>query len=62
MTRLNGSTRVLILELRVNAERDTVQLIEQTAKTLDLKVGEHESHEWIRLMHLRHINEEKTNA
>jgi hypothetical protein len=61
MSELALSTKVIILECRVNADRDTVQLVEQTAKTLNLKVGKHESHEWVQLMHIRNINKEKVS-
>lgn len=62
MTHLTESTKVIILECRVNATRDTVHLVEQTAKTLNLKIGEHDSHEWVRLMHLRNINKENIHG
>lgn len=58
MSRFATTTKVLILECRVNAERDTVELIEQTARTLNLKVGEHDDQEWVQLMHIRTINKE----
>ncbi len=59
MTHLTSSTRVLILELRINATRDTVTLVEQVPKVLDVDIGEDEQREWIQLMHIRNINKEK---
>ena len=62
MTRLTPSTRVLILELRVNSERDTVHLVEQVARVLDVDIGEQDSQEWVQPMHVRKINPVRSGA
>lgn len=62
MTLLTSSIKMVILEIHFNSTRDTVALVEQTAKTLNLKVGEHDSHEWIQLTHIRNINKETIDA
>jgi hypothetical protein len=59
MTRLANSTKVIILECRINSTRDTVHLVEQVAKVLDVDIGEDERNEWIQLMHIRNINVNK---
>jgi hypothetical protein len=62
MTHLAASTKMVVLEMHINSERDTVDLVEQVAKVLDVDIGEHEEREWVRLMHLRTINKEPTNV
>ena len=62
MTRLAESTKSVILEMHINSSRDTIQLVEQVAKVLDVDIGEQNEKEWVRLMHIRHINKEKTIA
>jgi hypothetical protein len=62
MSNLADSTKVIILECRVNMTRDTVELVEQVAKVLDVDIGERDGHEWIQLTHIRNINKEPTNA
>lgn len=58
MTRLADSSKMVILELHINATRDTIHLVEQIAKVLAVDIGEGERNEWVQLMHLRNINKE----
>jgi hypothetical protein len=62
MTRLTAPTKMVMLEMHINSERDMVDIVEQIAKTLDVHIGEHDTHEWVQLMHIRSINREPTNA
>ena len=62
MTRLTDSTKHLVLELHVNDDRNTLQLIEQIAKTLNIASSTKEQVEYVQLMHVRHINKEAVNA
>ena len=58
MTRLTQSTKHVILELRVNDTRNTMQLVEGIAKALKIAPHEREQYEYVQLMHVRHINKE----
>jgi hypothetical protein len=60
--KLHDSTKVIILECRINATRDTVNLVEQVAKALNIDIGERDEREWVQLMHIRNINQEPANA
>jgi hypothetical protein len=58
MTRLTADTKVIILELRLNESWDTLEVVTNVAKALNIEAGEYEDMEWVRLMHIRNINKE----
>lgn len=62
MTLLYESIKVITLQCRLSASRDTVHTVEQIAQTLQIEAGEQDSHEYVRLMKLTYINKKTARS